>query len=122
MTEQTITIYCFIDSFLVAVCDNIRIQRNRLLGSKAYQCKCVSKRRYFYGFRMQLITTQEGLPVQFYIHASSFVDVTALQVMPLDLPQGCKLYADAGYTCYEVEDLLKECEQVELLICRKSER
>ena len=40
--------------------------------------------------------------------------------MQLDLPQGSCHYADAGYTCYEVEDLLKECDQVQLLCCRKS--
>jgi len=39
-----------IDSFPVAVCDNIRIDRCRLLQGEAYRGKCVSKRRYFYGF------------------------------------------------------------------------
>lgn len=109
-----------IDSFPVAVCDNIRIARCRLLRGEGYRGKCVSKRRYFYGFRVQLIATEEGLPVAFYIHAGSFVDVTALKAMPLDLPQGSCLYADAGYTCYQVEDLLKECDGVELRACRKS--
>jgi hypothetical protein len=109
-----------IDSFPVAVCDNIRIARSHLLQGEAYRGKSVSKRRYFYGFRVQVITTWEGVPVDFFIHAGSFVDVTALQAMPLDLPEGSCIYADAGYTCYEVEDLLKECEQVELLACRKS--
>jgi len=109
-----------IDSFPVSVCDNIRIQRAHLLQGERYRGKCVSKRCYFYGFRVQVITTDQGLPVQFYIHAGSFVDITAFKVMPLDLPAGSQLYADAGYTCYEVEDLLAACEQVELLACRKS--
>ena len=80
----------------------------------------MSKRRYFYGFRVQAITTSDGVTVQFYIHAGSFVDITAFKTMEVDLPKGSCLYADAGYTCYEVEDLLKECEQVELRCCRKS--
>lgn len=109
-----------IDSFPVAVCDNMRISRSHLLRGEGYRGKCVSKRRYFYGFRVQVITTDTGLPVQFYIHAGSFVDITAFKAMPLDLPAGSRLYADAGYTCYEVEDLLEECEQVQLLVCRKS--
>ena len=108
------------DSFPVAVCDNIRIARCRLLRGQAYRGRSASKRRYFYGFRVQLIATAQGLPVQFYIHAGSFVDVTALKAMPLDLPPGSQLYADAGYTCYEVEDLLGECEGVELRACRKN--
>jgi len=109
-----------IDSFPAAVCDNIRIARCRLLRGEGYRGRCASKRRYFYGFRVQLIATEAGLPVAFYIHAGSFVDVTALKAMPLDLPQGSCLYADAGYTCYEVEDLLKECDGVELRACRKN--
>ncbi|MCC9168537.1 hypothetical protein [Pontibacter harenae] len=46
------------------------------------------------------------------------MDVTTLQVMPLDLLE-C-LYADDGYTCYDVEDLLRGCVGVELRTCRKS--
>jgi hypothetical protein len=72
---------CLIDSFPVAVCDNIRIARCRLLRGEEYRGRCVSKRRYFYGFRVQLIATEEGLPVAFYIHAGSLADVTALKAM-----------------------------------------
>jgi IS5 family transposase len=68
---------------------------------------------------VQLIATEQGLPVQFYIHAGSFADVTALKAMPLDLPEGSELYADAGYTDYELEDLLSQLEGVELRACRK---
>ena len=46
-----------IDSFPVSVCDNIRIARSHLLQGEAYRGKCVSKRCYFYGFRVQVITT-----------------------------------------------------------------
>ena len=109
-----------IDSFPVAVCDNIRIARCRLLQGESYRGKNASKRRYFYGFKVQVITTADGLPVQFYIHAGSFADITALQAMPVDLPQNSQLYADSAYTCYELEELFQECEQIELQTCRKS--
>ena len=109
-----------IDSFPVAVCENIRISRCRLLQGEAYRGKNASKRRYFYGFKVQVITTQEGLPVQFYIHAASFADITAFKAMPVDLPENSQLYGDSGYTCYELEELFYECEQVELRVCRKS--
>lgn len=108
------------DSFPIAVCDNIRIARSRLLEGEAYRGYCASKRRYFYGFRVQVITTEDGLPVDFYLYAGAFVDVTDWQAMPLDLPPGSELYADSGYTDYEIEDLLAECEQVTLLTIRKS--
>jgi hypothetical protein len=109
-----------IDSFPVAVCDNIRIPRCRLLQEECYRGKNACKRRYFYGFKVQVITTAEGLPVQFYIHAGSFADITALQAMSVELPRGNELYADSAYTCYELEDLFWQCDQVKLLVCRKS--
>jgi len=109
-----------IDSFPVAVCDNIRIPRCRLLQDEHYRGKNASKRRYFYGFKVQVITTAEGVPIQFYIHAGSFADITALQAMPINLPVGSQLYADSAYTSYEIEDLFSECDQVKLLVCRKS--
>ena len=102
------------------MCDNIRILRCRLLQDEHYRGKNASKRRYFYGFKVQVITTADGLPVQFYIHAGSFADITALQAMPVDLPVGSQLYADSAYTSYELEDLFYECNQVKLLVCRKS--
>jgi len=121
-TLKALNTHCryLIDSFPVPVCDNIRIARCRLLQDERYRGKNASKRRYFYGFKVQVITTANGLPVQFYIHAASFADITALQAMPVNLPVGSQLYGDSGYTCYELEDLFYECEQVKLLVCRKS--
>ncbi len=66
-----------------------------------------------------MITTEAGLPVH-YIHAGSFADVRAFQTMPVNLPEQSQLYADSGYTCYELEELFAECEQVQLPICRKA--
>jgi len=87
-----------IDSFPVAVCDNRRLRRCRLLPDERYRGKNASKRRYYYGFKVQVITPADGLPVQFYIHAASFADITALQAMSVDLPQQSERYGDSAYT------------------------
>ena len=109
-----------IDSFPVAVCDNIRIGRSRLVKSEEYRGKIASKRRFFFGFRVQLVTTRQKQPVQFFILPGSYVDVTALQMMHLDLPVGSEVFGDAGYTDYEQEELYADCEQIKLSIQRKS--
>lgn len=109
-----------IDSFPVAVCDNIRIPTCKLLQGEAYRGKSASKCRYFYGFRVQVITTVDGVPIEYFISAGSFVDVTTFQAMPVALPAGSQLYADSGYTDYQLEDLYQTCETIELKICRKS--
>ncbi|GAB3818292.1 hypothetical protein GCM10028895_44810 [Pontibacter rugosus] len=109
-----------IDSFPVAVCRNIRINRCRLLQNKAYRGYNASKREYFYGFKVEVITTADGVPVQCFIVAGSVHDGLALQAMHVNLPPHARLYGDSAYTNYELEDLSMECEQVALLIERKS--
>ncbi len=94
-----------IDSFPVAVCQNIRIPRCKLLTGKAYRGRSASKRQWFYGFKVQVLTTSDGLPVEFYIHAGSEADITGLRAMALDLPEGSVLYTDAAYTDYALEDV-----------------
>lgn len=51
-----------IDSFPVAV-DNIRISRSKLLKGKEWRGKKCSMRRYFYGVKVQVLTTCSGIPV-----------------------------------------------------------
>lgn len=109
-----------IDSFPVAVCDNIRISRSRLVKGEEYRGKIPSKRRFFFGFRVQLVTTLDKHPVQFFMLPGSYVDVTALQMMHLNLPTGSEVFGDAGYTDYEQEQLYAECEQIDLQIQRRS--
>ncbi|MBF8965458.1 IS982 family transposase [Pontibacter sp. FD36] len=109
-----------IDSFPVAVCRNIRINRCRLLKNKAYRGYNASKREYFYGFKVEVITTADGLPVEYFIVAGSVHDAKAFEAMSVDLPEGSSLYADSAYTNYELEDLYLECEQVALLPQGKS--
>jgi hypothetical protein len=108
-----------IDSFPVAVCHNVRINRCKLLQNKAYKGYSASKKEYFYGFKVELITTSEGLPVEYFIVAGSVHDARAFEAMHLELPPGSLLYADSAYTNYELEDLFLACKQVRLLCQRK---
>lgn len=97
-----------IDSFPVAVCHNTRIGRSKLLTGNAYHSRCASKRQWFYGFKVQVVATSDGVPVEFYVHAGREADVTGLRALPLDLPAGSTLYTDAGYTDYVAEDVFEE--------------
>ena len=97
-----------IDSFPVVVCQNIRIRRSKLLGPEAYRGCNASKRVWFYGFKVQIVATTDGVPVEFYVHAGAEADVTGLRALAPDLPEGSVLYTDAGYTDYAWEDLFEE--------------
>jgi len=97
-----------LDSFPVAVCHNTRIPRCKLLTGKAYHGRCASKRSWFYGLKVQVVATSDGLPVEFHIHAGGESEQAGRRGLALDLPAGSLLYTDAGYTDYLAEDLFNE--------------
>lgn len=108
-----------LDSFPVPLCDNIRIGRCRMVRDERYRGKLASKRRYFYGVKVQLLATSDGLPVEFCILPGGCADLQGLAELALSLPEGAQLFVDSAYNCYEWEDYLAEVEQVKLQVPRK---
>ena len=109
-----------IDSFPVAVCDNIRISRSKIIKGKQWRGKQASMRRYFYGVKVQVLTTEQGIPVEFCFVPGSESDVQALKKLPLAVAPESRIYGDAAYTDYKTEDDMKEAEGVEMMIARRS--
>lgn len=109
-----------IDSFPVAVCDNIRISRCKLLKGKQWRGKQSSMRRYFYGVKVQVLINSQGIPVEFGFVPGCESDVQALKKLPLEVAAESSIYADAAYTDYQIEDDIKEAELIELMVQRKS--
>lgn len=77
-----------LDSFPIAVCDNIRIPRCQLAKGAKFRGYLASKRRYFFGVRVQVIVTVEGVPVEFSVLPGSFSDIEGMAALPLALPVG----------------------------------
>lgn len=109
-----------LDSFPVPLCDNIRIFNVKLIKSEDYRGYIASKKRYFYGVRVQLLTTLSGIPVEFVFLPGSASDVRALNSLPLNLPPGSEIYADSAYTDYTSEDDLIDSSQIEMKVMRKN--
>jgi hypothetical protein len=101
-----------VDSLPVAVCDNIRIRRSKLYPlqehGEAFRGYIASKRRYFYGLRVHLVSTASGEPVEFILAAASEADIRLFKELKLELPEGAIICADKGYTDYHYEDLLED--------------
>lgn len=108
-----------LDSFPIPICDNIRIGRCRIVQDELYRGKVSSKRRYFYGVRVQLLATSDGIPVEFCILPGSCADLQGLAELALDLPKDAQLFVDAGYNYYEWEDYLRDIENLKLQVPRK---
>jgi hypothetical protein len=109
-----------LDSFPVAVCDNIRIKRCRLMRDELYRGAMTSKRRYFYGVRVQILTTSDGIPLEFCILPGACSDLQGLAELALALPEKAELFVDSGYNFYEWEDYLSAEENLKLLVPRKA--
>jgi Transposase DDE domain len=117
-TLNTDAVYV-IDSLPVAVCDNIRIRRSKIYSKEDFRGYQASKKRYFYGLKIHLMVTQDGQPVECFLTPGGFGDVDALKYYAYELPNGAIIYADKAYNDYEIEDLLKAVDYIELLPMRK---
>jgi hypothetical protein len=108
-----------LDSFPVPVCDNIRINRCRLVRDELYRGRMTSKRRCFYGVRVQLLATSDGIALEFCILPGACADLQGLAELALELPERAELFVDGGYNFYEWEDYLQEIDNLKLQVPRK---
>lgn len=108
-----------LDSFPVPICDNIRISQSKLVRSEDYRGYIASKKRYFYGIRVQLLSTADGIPVEFIFLPGAANDTRGLKALPFNLPSDSIVYCDAGYTDYWAEDEFQENEAISLQVMRK---
>jgi hypothetical protein len=109
-----------IDSFPVAVCNNMRIANCKILKEKKWRGYTASMRNYFYGVKVQLLTTKDGIPIAFHFTPGRTGDAKALGKMIDKLPVEASLYGDSAYTDYGLEDIAFERRCISLKIQRKS--
>ena len=143
MYDRTFAIYCFAEDLLRAMRHAEAARRefsdaevvttmrspapgattsaSRAVGSQGEEFRGYSagKRRCFYGVRVQVMVTVEGLPVGCRILPGGLSDVQGPAELPLSLPAGAEVAADAAYTFYEWEGHLLEQERVQSLVARK---
>lgn len=109
-----------VDSMPVEVCMSIRSYRCKLLSGKQFIGFSKAKKKFYYGFKIHMITTANGKPVEFIITPASMADITAFRLMDIDLPKGALIYGDKAYTQYSFEDDLHEFEKIKLIADRKA--
>ncbi len=95
-----------LDSFPVAICDNIRIKRSRIVKGEQFRGYIASKRRYFYGVRIHVLCTYDGIPVEIVFLPRACHDSEALYGLLFDLPGDSEVYTNSAYTNYVIEDEL----------------
>jgi len=120
LKEFCCELHYIIDSFPVAICDNIRIMNSKIVKGNKWRGYTASMRRYFYGVKVQLLTTGAGIPVAFCFTPGKQADIKSLERIVSGLPPEASVYADSAYTDYKIEDDLFDNQLILLKIQRKS--
>lgn len=108
-----------VDSFPIPVCKNIRISRCKIYSGKEYRGYNASKKEYFYGLKVHVLTDISGIPIEFYIEPASFHDVKIFQKFTFNIKKNSVIYADAAYNHYRFEEFLEKERAIFLAVKRK---
>ena len=87
-----------LDSLPVPVCRHVRARRCRKVRGRIYCGYCAAKQEKFFGWRLQLVCTTEGVPVSFVLLPGSLHDLTPVHELLFGLPQGAKALGDKAFT------------------------
>jgi hypothetical protein len=86
-----------IDSMPLPVCKRARASRCKKVRGKAFCGYCAAKKEKFFGWRLHLICTPEGIPVSFDLLPASEQDLTPIHELTAGLPVGATVFGDKGY-------------------------
>lgn len=86
-----------IDSLPVPVCRRVRASRCRKVRGKAYCGYCAAKKEKYFGWKLHIICTQDGIPVTFELLPAALHDLTPIHELASLLPNGAFLLGDKGY-------------------------
>lgn len=78
-----------------------------------------SKKRYFYGFKVYLLVTSVGEPVEFFLSEGSLHDIEGVRRLPLDLPEGSNLWGDKAYQDQKEQWLLQDAAGVRAVALKR---
>jgi DDE family transposase len=86
-----------IDSLPVPVCKRVRAIRCRKVRGRAYCGYCAAKKERFFGWRLHLVCSPDGLPVAFDLLPAAYHDLTPIHELTFNLPSGACVYLDKAY-------------------------
>ena len=108
-----------LDSLPVPVCRRVRARRCRKVRGRIYCGYCAAKQEKFFGWRLQLVCTTEGVPVSFVLLPGSLHDLTPVHELLFGLPQGAKALGDKAFNSADDEASIQADTGVRLVSIRK---
>jgi hypothetical protein len=108
-----------IDSIPVPICQNVRIPRVKICRedssiqpARGYHA---SHKQYFFGFKMQLVITKQGVPFAMGFSPANTHDTAFLDQLPHIQLTDCDLIGDKGYLSTGRQTALFENERIRLI-------
>jgi len=108
-----------IDSMPLPVCKRVRARRCKKVRGKPYCGYCAAKRAKFFGWRLHLICTAEGIPVSFDLLPAAEHDLTPIHELTVNLPAGAAVFGDKGYISADDAHTILEETGVRLVSIRR---
>jgi hypothetical protein len=97
-----------IDSMPMPVCKRKRARRCRKVRGRAFCGYCSAKEEKFFGWRLHLICTPQGLPVNFTMLPGALHDLTPIYELSYELPAHACLFGDKAYNDGDAETILAQ--------------
>ena len=95
-----------LDSEPVPVCKRKRARRCRKVRGAIYCGYCAAKDEHYVGWKVHLLCTPQGVPVNFTLMPAALHDLTPLYELTYDLPPESRVLGDKGYNSAKDEQWL----------------
>lgn len=95
--------FFIIDSLPPPVCHRARAARCQKVRGGEYYGSCAAKGEKFFGWRLHLVVTPDGIPAPFDLLPAVYHDLTPVHDLMERLPSGACVDADKGYNSAEDE-------------------
>ena len=86
-----------IDSLPLPVCKRVRAGRCQKVRGRDYCGYCAAKKEKFFGWRLHLVCTPNGIPVSFEVLPAAYHDLTPVHELTVLLSPGASVFGDKGY-------------------------
>lgn len=101
------------DGIPFPICHLARANRSKLFKDKVARHYCAAKKEHYYGFKILLVTTESGIPIDYAIDAAN-VDERIL-LTNTSIPADSTVIADKGFISEELALSLQQQANIKLL-------
>jgi hypothetical protein len=108
-----------IDSMPLPVCKRVRARRCKKVRGQPFCGYCAAKREKFFGWRLHLICTPDGIPVAFDLLPAAEHDLTPIHELTVNLPADATVFGDKGYISADDALSILEATGVRLVSIRR---